>query len=39
MIWGEFAIIQEVINDPSDGSHGISYLSPNNAGFGTFGPH
>lgn len=37
-IWGEFAIIQEVYNDPCAGAHGISYLSPTNAGFGSYGP-
>lgn len=33
-IWGEFAIIQEVYNDPCNGHHGLSYLSPDNAGLG-----
>jgi hypothetical protein len=33
-IWGEFAIIQEVYNDPCGGYHGISYLSPDHAGLG-----
>lgn len=37
-IWGEFAIIQEVINDPSAGQHGIQYKSPSGPGFGQFGP-
>ena len=35
-IWGEFAIIQQVDNDPSMGWHGISYLSPASAGFGYY---
>jgi hypothetical protein len=33
-IWGAFAIIQEVYNDPCGGEHGISYLSPDHPGFG-----
>lgn len=33
-IWGEFAIIQEVYNDPCAGANGIYYLSPDHAGFG-----
>ena len=37
-IWGEFAIIQEVYNDPSTGDHGILYLSPASAGFGYYAP-
>lgn len=34
VIWGSFAIIQEVSNDPSTGDHGIAYLSPAGPGFG-----
>ena len=34
VIWGEFAIVQQVSNDPSNGEHGILYLSPNGPGFG-----
>jgi hypothetical protein len=34
VIWGAFAVIQEVENDPCAGAHGISYLSPDHAGFG-----
>ena len=37
-IWGSFAIIQEVINDPSTGEHSVSYLSPAPAGFGYWKP-
>ena len=37
-IWGEFATIQEVSNDPSYGQHGVQYVSPNNAGFGSYAP-
>lgn len=33
-IWGEFAIIQEVSNDPSNGEHGILYKSPSGPGLG-----
>jgi len=33
-IWGDFAIIQEVFNDPCAGAEGIQYLSPDNAGLG-----
>jgi hypothetical protein len=34
VIWGEFAIIQQVSNDPSYGEHGILYKSPVGPGFG-----
>ena len=34
VIWGEFATIQSVYNDPCGGFHGIEYLSPDHAGFG-----
>lgn len=33
-IWGEFATIQSVYNDPCGGFTGIEYLSPDHAGFG-----
>jgi hypothetical protein len=33
-IWGAFAIIQQVENDPCAGIEGIQYLSPDHAGFG-----
>lgn len=33
-IWGEFATIMEVYNDPCGGFHGVSYRSPDHAGFG-----
>lgn len=33
-IWGQFAIIEEVSNDPCAGIHGIKYLSPTGPGFG-----
>ena len=35
-IWNQFAIVQEVYNDPSAGAHGILYLSPAGPGFGQF---
>jgi len=38
VIWGEFATIQEVYNDPSQGAHGILYKSPVGPGFGKFKP-
>ncbi|GMR19600.1 MAG: hypothetical protein BMS9Abin36_0195 [Gammaproteobacteria bacterium] len=34
VIWGQFAIIQEVYNDPSAGAHGILYKSPTGPGLG-----
>ena len=37
-IWGDFAIIQEVVNDTGSGDHGVSYLSPYGVGLGKFGP-
>ncbi|MFW9825717.1 MAG: hypothetical protein ACFFE4_22435 [Candidatus Thorarchaeota archaeon] len=36
VIWGSFAIIQEVVNDPSTGEHGVSYLSPASPGLGHY---
>jgi hypothetical protein len=38
VIWGQFAIIQEVYNDPSSGEHGVFYKSPVGPGFGKFKP-
>lgn len=35
-IWGAFAIIQEVENDPSAGIHGVQYKSPAGPGFGKY---
>lgn len=37
-IWGSFATIQSVYNDPCDGYHGIEYLSPAGPGFGQYQP-
>ncbi len=36
-IWGSFAVVQKVLNDPSVGAHGILYLSPVGPGFGIYG--
>ncbi len=38
VIWGEFAIIQEISNDPGAGDHGVLYKSPAGPGFGKFAP-
>jgi hypothetical protein len=37
-IWGAFAIIQEVENDPCAGIHGAQFISPVGPGFGKFKP-
>lgn len=37
-IWGEFAVVQEVYNDPSTGDHGLLYKSPASPGFGFYKP-
>lgn len=34
VIWGQFAIVQQVSNDPSNGEHGILYKSPMGPGLG-----
>lgn len=34
VIWGAFAIVQEIYNDPSEGAHGVLYKSPVGPGFG-----
>jgi len=34
VIWGAFAIIQSVYNDPYDGYHGAEYISPSGPGLG-----
>jgi len=36
VIWGAFAIIQQVENDPCAGLHGSQYISPASAGFGYY---
>ena len=33
-IWGDFAIVQEVSNDPCAGEHGVQYISPDHPGLG-----
>ena len=38
VLWGSFAIIQQVYNSPCEGAHGIEYLSPVGPGFGKFKP-
>lgn len=37
-IWGEFAVIFEVSNDPSTGDHGVIYNAPAPTGFGYYKP-
>lgn len=36
VIWGDFAIIQEISNDACAGQHGVQYLSPVGPGLGKF---
>jgi hypothetical protein len=36
VIWGSFAIIQQVYNDPFEGVHGKLYVSPAGPGFGQY---
>jgi hypothetical protein len=36
VMWGQFATIQSVYNDPCGGFHGIEYLSPSGPGFGKY---
>ena len=38
VIWGDFAIIQQVSNDPSAGEHGVLYKSPVGPGLGKYKP-
>ena len=38
VIWGSFAIIQQVSNDPCLDEHGILYNSPAGPGFGQYDP-
>ncbi len=35
-IWNQFAIIQEIINDPCEGVEGVSYKSPDHPGLGNW---
>jgi hypothetical protein len=36
VIWGDFATIQSVYNDPCSGYQGVEYLSPTGPGFGKY---
>lgn len=36
VIWGQFAIIQQIENDACAGLHGVQYLSPVGPGVGKF---
>lgn len=36
VIWGSFAVIQQVENDSCAGLHGMQYISPNGVGFGKY---
>lgn len=38
VIWGAYAITQEVSNDPCAGLHGLQYRSPTSPGFGFYKP-
>jgi len=38
VIWGAFAVIQEVSNDQGTGEHGLLYKSPASPGFGFYKP-
>jgi hypothetical protein len=38
VIWGSFAIVQQLDNDACAGLHGVGYLSPVGPGFGKFKP-
>jgi|SaaInl7_200m_RNA_FD_contig_21_244814_length_1023_multi_22_in_0_out_0_1 hypothetical protein len=38
VIWGAFAIVQQVENDPGAGLHGRQYVSPAGAGLGKYRP-
>ncbi len=38
VIWGDFATVQQVYNDPSTGDHGVEYKSPAAPGFGKYKP-
>lgn len=37
-LWGDFAVIQYVLNDPSNGQHGLRFMGGINAGFGSWKP-
>lgn len=38
VIWGEFAIVQQISNDPGAGEHGAQYVSPAGPGLGKYRP-
>jgi len=38
VIWGQFAVIQQVENDECAGLHGLQYVSPYTAGLGAYMP-
>jgi len=38
VLWGSFAVIQEVYNDPGAAVHGIQYKSPASPGWGAYKP-
>lgn len=38
VIWGQFAIVETIFNDPCGGATGLEYLSPVGPGFGKFKP-
>jgi len=38
VIWGSYATIQEVANDPCEGLHGLQYRSPASPGLGHYNP-
>lgn len=38
VIWGSFAIVQQVYNDTATGEHGVEYKSPAGPGFGQYKP-
>ena len=38
VIWGAFAVVQEVSNDACAGLHGVQYKSPAGPGLGQYGP-
>ncbi len=36
VIWGSFAVLQEIDNDQGTGAHGLSYKSPARPGLGSY---
>ncbi|MCK9411499.1 MAG: hypothetical protein M0Q53_04305 [Prolixibacteraceae bacterium] len=35
-IWGSFAIVESIVNDPCANMHGVQYKSPDHAGLGNW---